>query len=83
MTRQLLGRKDESSLGNGLRGVLVGGVEGKYRERAVDFDRLGLFLRVEHDPPAEAANRWAARLAKHGVVPDLRHAVGHLRFVVR
>jgi hypothetical protein len=58
----------------------LGVVEGQHNERAVDGDRLGTVVVVEHHPAAEPAHPGLTGLVKDRVGPDVGHAGGRLGF---
>ncbi len=70
MQRQLLRRDDVLAVGPRVVGVAIGVIEGIHDQCPVDLDRLFILGLVEHQPPAEAADRRLARLGQDRIVPE-------------
>ncbi len=69
---ELLFREHEFALGHDVVLEAIRLVERVYAQRARDLDRLAPFVRVKHQPPAEAANGLTGPAGHYGLGP-----IGH------
>jgi len=80
MPRQLFRPDDVFLFRRRLVVVPEGVVEGQHDEGAVDGDRLGTIVAVEHHSPAEPPHSELARLLEDRIRPNVGHAGRRLGF---
>jgi hypothetical protein len=79
---QLGGGDDVFPVGLGVRGNGGLFVEGVHHQRAVDLNGIVFLGFVEHQPPAEAADRRLAGRVEHGLAPHGHDLGRRLRLVL-